>query len=157
MTISDRIWHRVFIVAAATGIIGWFGLMLLLSFWYIMPAQLPTVTQPLPILNANHQIAIGEELLVMLKIQKDIPKDAIDSDRYITCDSGNLVTLTSNPTTVPVGTYTIVSNDIILPNKVLVGDTCIMNYSILYYINPLRNEILNLKSDEFTIVEKNKN
>jgi hypothetical protein len=148
--------HKFFIVAAFIGISGWMLVLFLIAFWHLMPVTLPDVKQPLPILNANHQIAVGEKVVVQLDVVKKVETTVESSTRYISCDSGNLVTLTSNPTNLPVGTYTIISDSVTLPNKVTVGDVCTMNFRIVYRINPMRVETLVLSSEPFTVVKTSK-
>jgi len=145
--------QKFFLVAAFVGIGGWLLLLFLVAFWHLVPSTLPNVTQPLPILNENSQVAVGETLIVQLDVVKTVETEVESSTRYITCDSGNLVTLTSNPTNLPVGAYTIISDSVVLPNKVSVGDICTMNFRITYRINPMRVENLVLSSEPFTVVE----
>lgn len=145
--------HRWFVAASAIGIAGWAFILLLLGWWYLAPVALPTVTQPLPILNPGHRVAIGEPILMELSVVKPVPLDTAASSRWIACESGNLVTLTSTPTNLPVGTYTIVSDSVILPAKVSPGDVCRMNYLITYSINPVRDEQLALESEPFTVAK----
>jgi hypothetical protein len=145
--------HKFFIAAATIGIVGWLCVLMLLGFWYLAPVALPTVTQPLPILNPGHQIAIGDPIVVELDVIKTAPTDVQSSSRFLACESGNLVTLTGMPTNLPVGEYVIVSDNVILPAKVSAGEVCTMNYHIVYRINPVRTETLNLTSEPFTVTK----
>jgi hypothetical protein len=146
--------QKFFLVAAFVGIGGWMLILALVAFWHLMPVTLPNVTQPLPILNVNNAVAIGEKVVVQLDVVKTVETEVESSTRYIACDSGNLVTLTSNPTNLPVGTYTIVSDSVVLPPKVFPGEVCTMNFRIVYRINPMRVETLTLSSEPFTVMEK---
>lgn len=144
--------HRVFMAAGIVGIVGWLLVLILLGWWQLQPAALPTVTEPLPILNPGHQVAIGEPIVLQIDVVKDTETTVATSTRFLACQSGNLVTLTSQPTNLPVGDYTIVSDNVILPAKVTPGDVCTMNFRIVYRINPIRTEALALESEPFTVL-----
>lgn len=150
---SDGV-QKFFLTAAFVGITGWVLVLVLIAYWHLVPVTLPTVSHPLPLLNPSSEVAVGEQLAVRFDVVKTVETEVESSDRYITCDSGNLVTLTSNPTNLPVGTYTIISDSVILPNKVTVGDICTMNFRVVYRINPMRVESLLLSSEPFTVVAR---
>lgn len=138
-------------VAAGIGILGWVALLLLAGWWMVQPAGLPTIAQPIPVLNEGHEVAIGERLVLRLDVNKAVPRDPVDSDRWLECESGNLVTLTSTISELPVGTYTVLSDDVVIPNKVTAGDVCTAWLAVDFRINPLRTEELQLASEPFTI------
>lgn len=147
--------RRLFIAASTVGIVGWMFILALLGYWYLSPVTLPSVTEPLPILNKDRTIAVGEPIVVRLDVVKTVPLDVERATRFIACESGNLITLTPSSTsgvgTLPVGTYTVISDNVILPNKVSEGDVCTMNFMVTYHINPVRDEMLALQSEPFTI------
>jgi hypothetical protein len=142
-----------FMVALVT--MGIYGvLMALLVFWAIQPARLPVVVEPLPVLNPDREIAVGETIVLELDVTKTVELEPHTASRFLTCESGNLVTLTANRTTLPVGTYTLISDSVQLPRKITVGDVCVMNFRVAYHINPMRDEVLDLESEPFTVVER---
>jgi hypothetical protein len=141
-------------VAAAIGIVGWVALLLLAGWWMVQPAGLPSVAQPLAVLNPGHEVAVGERLVLRLDVAKTVPRDPVDSSRWLECESGNLLTLTSTISVLPVGTYTIISDSVVIPNKVSVGDVCTAWLAVDFQINPIRTEELRLASEPFTITEE---
>lgn len=120
---------------------------------YIDGYSLPSVTQPIEILNEDNEIKIGEPIKMLLKIDKPEQIPIIDADNYITCTDGNLVTLTSNPTTLPVGYREITSDRYLLPNKVLIGATCHFVFQTSYQVNPYVVETTTWTSEPFKAVE----
>lgn len=148
----SRPLYIVFAVSAALGIAGWLFLIALNVWWLIQPANLPVIKEPIPILNQNNEAAIGDTLSMVFDVEKTQALTTVSSARYLECRSGNLVTLTSAPITLPVGSYLIPSNDVIVPNKVSPGDTCLFVIEASFYINPLRNESVRFVSEPFTIL-----
>lgn len=150
---KNDLGHRLFVVGAAVGIAGWMLLLVLLGFWYWWPVALPTITQPLPVLNEDHVVDVGEPIRLRLDVVKPTDLTTVATDRFITCDSGNLIPLASNPTSLPVGEYTIDADSVVLPPKALPGEVCILRYVITYRINPVREERLSMESEPFTVGE----
>jgi hypothetical protein len=146
--------QKFFVGAAFIGIAGWVFIMALLGFWYLVPVNLPTVTEPMPILNPGNRIAIGEPIVLQLDVVKKTPTEVNAYSRFLTCTSGNLVTLTGSPTNLPVGKYTVINDSAILPAKVSPGEVCTFNIRVSYRINPVRTEVLNLESEPFTVMQK---
>lgn len=145
--------HKLFVSGALIGILGWIVLLLLYTFWMLQPTGFPNVKEPLPVLNQNKEVGVGETLIVQLDVEKTAPLAPISSTRYLSCESGNLVTLTGSPTRLPLGKYTLIVDDIKIPNKILPNDTCVFEIVVLYQINPVRQEELTLTSEVFTVTE----
>lgn len=122
---------------------------------YLDAYQLPVITEPIPILNENNEIAIGEIIEMQLNIYKPENISPIDSSVNITCEDGNLVTLTSSSAagTIPTGEFTFVSNSYELPAKVSAGDRCMFNYVNTYQPNPYKTETIVWSSEVFEVVE----
>ena len=146
---------RVFLVAAWVSILG-IGLVvvgygLVTAWWLNRPVTLPTVVTPIPILNPDQRIAVGEPIRMLLTIDK--PQDVATerTSRAIVCDSGNLVTLTESTRDVPVGSFTTVADNVDLPPKVTPGDTCRFRYTVDYRINPIRIDTVEWLSEPFTV------
>lgn len=148
-----RWMHHLFTTSAIIGICGWFFLIFLFSWWFLQPVSLPTVKEPMPVLNVNDEVAIGETLYVKLTINKPVELSPINSSRFLACTSGNLVTLTSAPIKLPVGSYDIISEDVIVPAKIAPGDECVYEIHITYQINPIRREIVQFQSEPFAVLE----
>lgn len=145
---------RVFGVSAFVGIVGWAALMALAVWWLFQPVPLPNVKEPLPVVNIGKRVYIGDNLYIRLDVSKTAPLVPVDSSRYIACTSGNLITLTASPIRLPLGTYSIITEDIIIPERILPGDTCIFELSVTYQVNPLRQETVDLMSEQFKVLEK---
>ena len=143
---------RLFAIAAVIGVGGWLLLLGLWAWWSFQPTNLPTITEPIPVLNPEHAVAIGTPIVLELAIAK--PRDIAPhtSTRFLECTSGNLVTLTATPTQLPEGNYTVVSDNVVLPAKVTPGDTCVAVFLNTYEINPIREETTRFASEPFTVL-----
>lgn len=119
---------------------------------YFDQYELPTITQPVKILNENKEVAVGETILMELEVYK--PQDLrADGSVNITCDDGNLVTIQSKVQAQPIGEYTIIDDRYQLPNKVSVGATCQFNGILDFEVNPYITETLVYSSEQFTVKE----
>ena len=149
-----RAWHY-FRVAGWVSVIGLCvlltGYAVLTAWWLNRPVTLPTVVTPIPILNPDQRIQVGEPIRMLLTIDKPQEVDTQRTSRAIVCDSGNLVTLTESTVDVPVGTFTAVADNVDLPPKVTQGDTCRFRYTVDYRINPIRIDTVVWESEPFTV------
>jgi hypothetical protein len=146
--------YGIFTVSAVLGISGWLLLLSLYIFWMVEPEPLPSIAEPIPVLNQYNEVAIGSTLFMEFDVVKLNNKTPINAARFLECESGNLVTLTSAAITLPVGSYTIVSDDIVIPAKVTPGDECKFVIEVTYQINPLRQKTNRFESESFVILEK---
>ena len=121
--------------------------------WTFWPVTLPTVDQPIPILNENNTVAVGEPIVMELRVNKPQPVNVQRADRFIRCESGNLITLTPTAVDLPTGEFVVESSSVILPAKVINNDRCTFLYRITYYVNPVRSETSEYESETFTTVE----
>ena len=144
----DKIWHIVAIITFVTTTI-FVGLML---FWTVFPYQVSDVQEPIKILNENKQIKIGEPIEMELIVNKPTDIKPIGSV-YITCDDGNLVTMNSSVTNLPVGKYTVINNRYLLPPKVMVGAKCQFNFRNVYQVNPIRDITREWNSESFEVIK----
>ena len=144
--------HRALTAAAVIGIGGWFVIMAGWLWWTFQPVSLPSVDEPIPVLNDGNEVAIGEPIVLELKVDKPADARTVSSTRFIQCQSGNLVTLTSTARDLPVGAYTIISDSVILPAKVSPGDVCVFTFRITYQVNPIRIEVVDWESERFTVL-----
>ena len=143
---------RAFGIAALVGMGGWMLLLGVWAWWMLQPANLPTITEPIEVLNPGDAVAVGDPLVLRLEVDKPRPASPVNSARLLECESGNLVTLTSTPTPLPVGTYTVISDNLTIPAKVTPGDTCVATFNITFRINPIRDEVARWSSEPFVIL-----
>jgi len=148
----SKVLYTIFAISAILGITGWIFLLSIYIFWTLEPVNLTNVKEPIPVLNENHMVAIGDTLKMELIISK--PEDIAPNDaaRYLECESGNLVTLTATAINLPVGTYTITSNDVVIPVKVTPDDVCVYVMQVTYNINPLKQVTNRFTSEKFIII-----
>lgn len=146
--------YTVFALSAILGISGWLFLIGIFIFWTLEDVKFPTIKEPIPVLNENNEVAIGDELLMTFDITKLVDIAPIGSARYLECQSGNLVTLTSSPINLPVGTYTVTARSVTIPNKLSVGDVCTFVIQATYEVNPLKKHTDRFQSEPFTIIKK---
>ena len=136
-------------------------LLLVLGIWAIVwvywlnePVTLPDVREPIPVLNQDKTIAIGEPIRLLVTVDKPMDVEAERASRSIVCESGNLVTLTPSTRDLPTGQFTIVFDDVDLPPKVEPGDVCQFRFNLDYRINPIRIDERVWFSEEFTVASR---
>lgn len=125
----------------------------MVAWWLLHPYGLPQITQPMPIENENKTIAIGEPIKMKMEISKPRDMTPSVSQRNLTCNDGNLVTLAGGTTQIPTGSYTIHSSNYTLPPKVAKGSICKFNFVNTYKLNPLRSETITYSSEDFKVKE----
>jgi len=135
-------------------ILSWAVGLALVAFWQLYPYQVSDVHVPIKILNDGKVVTVGEPIIQELVINK--PNDIAPQDvsRVILCDSGNLVLLTP-PTArnLPVGKYTVINDQYILPPKIIDGDMCVFVWRQGYPVNPIRTIEREWKSEKFKVKE----
>ena len=138
-------------------ILGWvviFGnlaLIGLVAWWLLHPYTLPQIKEPIPIENTDKIVAVGEPIRMKLQIDKPREMAPTSINRTISCNDGNLVTMTALAQDMPTGHYTIHSENFILPPKVAKGSTCRFNFVNTYKLNPLRSETETYSSEYFLV------
>jgi hypothetical protein len=150
---STKHRSRVLLGIAGVAICGWLAVFAAYLWWTFQPVTLPTVDQPIPILNDDKTIAVGEPIVMELSVNKPQPVNVRGADRFIVCESGNLITLTPTAVDLPTGDFVVTSSSVILPAKIIDGDTCTFLYRISYYINPIRSETSDYESEPFTTIQ----
>jgi hypothetical protein len=145
---------RLFTAAALIGVTGWVILLGLFGWWMVQPVTMPSIAEPINVLNPGNRVAIGDPLVMRLVVNKPNPAEAVNSTRRLECPtSGNLVTLTAGSAVpLPVGAYTLVSDNVVMPAKVTPGDVCEAVWVVVYHINPIRDEVLEWRSEPFTVL-----
>lgn len=146
---------RIVYITASVSIGGWLTIFALLLWWHLLqPVNVPTIDQPIPVLNENREIAVGESIVLQLDVVKTDGSHPTVTNRFIVCESGNLITLTPSTRDLPVGEYRIISDSVDLPAKVTVGDTCTFLYRVDFRINPVRTVDVEYESEPFTVVQR---
>lgn len=143
--------HRVATWAALVGIAGWLVIIGVWTWWQVQPVDLTRIIQPIPILNIDREIPIGDPIVMQLDVDKPKGLRTVQTDRFLACTSGNLVTLTQSARDLPPGRYTLISDSTLLPAKVTPGDSCQFLFRITYRINPARTETEEFRSEWFTV------
>ena len=144
--------HRAVLWLAFIGIGGWVVLMLGWLWWTLAPATVTFVKQPIEILNDGNEIAIGEPIVMRLAVDKPAGARVVKADRFLECQSGNLVTLTATVRDLPAGAYTLINDQTVLPAKVAPGDVCLFLFRNTYAVNPIRTETVEWRSEWFTVL-----
>jgi len=115
---------------------------------------LPTVVEPIEILNADNVVRINEPIVMELHISKPELITTKEARVDITCEGGNLITLASSGGTLPEGEYKITSDRYVMPPKANPGDVCQFNFRQIYIPNPyVETEQVTFSSEQFTIGE----
>lgn len=125
----------------------------LLIYWMLQPYNLPYVEQPIPVLNEDKVVKVGDPIILRLDIIKTHDLESIGSEPRIECKSGNLVTLVGNPVQLPVGDYELISDRFILPPKVLNNDLCKFVFRTTFSVNPIKSKTTEWFSEIFTVKE----
>lgn len=142
----EKILVKFILISAV--FITWLGV-----FWAIYPYQTADVEQPIKIMNPNKEIAIGDKIIMQLKIDK--PSDIKPGGRrFITCNDGNLVTLATLVTRLPSGTYTYINDAYTLLPKIAAGSRCTFHFVNEYRVNPIRVIEKEWVSEQFLVLPK---
>lgn len=132
-------------------IVGNLLLIGMVAWWLLHPYTLPAIKEPIPIMNENKIVAVGEPIKMKLQINKPREMAPTSINRTISCNDGNLVTMTALAQDMPTGSYTTHSENFILPPKVAKGSTCKFNFQNTYKLNPLRSETVIWSSEDFRV------
>ena len=147
---------RVLLTGAWFGIIGSLCIMAVLIFWTVVPVTIPEIEEPLPILNPDNEIAVGEPIVLELNVFKEHQFLSADSNRYLRCSDGNLKLLVSDgrSTQLPVGEYTLINDNVSLPSGLTIGAVCEHVFDVTFDVNPIRSVQTAYVSEPFTVVER---
>lgn len=121
-------------------------------FWLSWPYAVPSVSEPIEILNEDNEIAIGEPIRMRIEVDKPVDLNPVDTSVFITCTGGNLVTMDGNTRNLPVGEYVVNNESYILPNKILPGSECQFNFRNNYQVNPIKVIQQEWASETFTVL-----
>ena len=126
-----------------TAILLWVGWLL------FSPAPLPIIyNEPFPL--DKTEVKRGEEISYYIELNKTADYDAV-LNRNIICDDGNLVTMAPGSSQVPTGEQKVWVT-VTVPMKTSLG-ACHLELTNVYKINPLRNETLNLRTQDFIVTD----
>lgn len=139
-----------FIVAAIVGIVGWVLVLSLLSWWLWGPVELPSIKEPMQVLNVS-PITEGDVVQLEISVSKPTSLAVEDTNRFIECENGQLITFTSSPQDLPPGEYVLQAESPPIPERLTESTTCSFVYNVEYRINPLRTESLQVRSEEFVL------
>lgn len=122
--------------------------LLIAAFLLFFPTSLPIVyNEPFPVYPT--EVKKGETLTYTMVVNKR-KQYQVDIHKNIVCEDGNLVTLASTKTNIPLGKQTI-HPEVIIPSKASYS-TCYIEIISTYHVNPLRNEVQTMRTQTFKIV-----
>lgn len=145
---NSKFWHAITLITFISASL----IIVVCLFWLIYPYKVSEVKVPIKILNDNKQIRIGETIEMEIQVNKPSELKP-DGSVYITCNDGNLVTMNSMTTNLPVGEYTVVNRLYKLPPKVAVGSKCQFNFRNVYQVNPIRDITRKWASEDFEVIK----
>lgn len=124
----------------------------LVYFFYLIlyPFKTVDLVQPIKVLNENHEVQRGGDLILEIDYVK-YGNYTVDSSKNIICDDGNLVTMANNTTNLPAGQQKFVVA-FTIPQKISLAN-CYLQYTNVYKVNPLRNITKVWATETFRVVE----
>lgn len=147
MAHESRFWHFITLLTFISASV----IIVVCLFWVFYPYQVSEVKVPIEIENENNQIRVGERIEMRLQISKPNnikPEGTV----FISCDDGNLVTMASLTSNLPVGEYSLINDKYVLPPKVAVGSKCVFNFRNSYQVNPIRDIVKEWYSESFEVI-----
>lgn len=124
------------------------AILVVAAFLLFAPAQLPIVyNEPFPVYP--QVVKKGEVLTYTMDVNKR-KRYTVDIHKNIVCEDGNLVTLASTKTNVPLGRQ-VIKPEVIIPQKASFS-TCYIEINSVYEVNPLRIETQSMRTQSFRIV-----
>lgn len=118
------------------------------GFLLFFPAQLPIIyNEPFPVYPT--EVKKGETITYTMEVNKR-KQYTVDVHKNIVCEDGNLVTLATNQTNIPLGKQTI-RPEVIIPAKASFA-TCYIEIVSVYEVNPLRSESQTMRTQTFKII-----
>jgi hypothetical protein len=152
MTMVKRVANHRWVILRWVAFLPATILLVLAAYWSLYPYQVSDVEVPIEIVNTNKTIALGDKIVMRLRVSK--PNDYKPNGTvYITCDDGSLVTLSTLVNNLPVGNYEFINDSYILPPKVAKGATCRFNFRNSYRVNPIRTITKQWYSEDFIVMK----
>lgn len=129
------------------------GFMLLIIFWLLYPYKTAEIEVPVEVLNTNHQIAQGEQIVLKVHVTKYSNVTPTRSE-FITCDDGSLTFINPGKSTnLSPGSYTVINDYNTLPFKLAPGSICKYHFHYGYKVNPIREIVNEWVSDTFLVLK----
>lgn len=114
-------------------------------FW---PTQLPIIyNEPFPV--TPNVVKKGGTISYTMEVNKR-KAYGVNVSKNIICNDGNLVTLASVVTNIPLG-RSKVTPEVVIPQKTSLG-TCHIVTTSEYRINPLRTETQHMSTQDFIVI-----
>jgi hypothetical protein len=126
------------------------GLMLLIFYWLLIPCDVITTVQPVPVLNEDKTVSVGDRLLLRIDYDKKRPFPGRVAQNII-CSSGNMAPIEEFTINLPVGKKNFVFDGVVVPSSMIAGDKCFLQQSVSYKVNPVREITYTFLSEKFTI------
>lgn len=140
MLINYITFSLMIINIVAIAIVGWL---------LFHPVQLPIVyNQPFP--TDKQEVKVGEEISYLIEINKTENRQ-VTINRNIICDDGSLVSMVPITSDIPLGKQNVWFS-FIVPLKTSFGK-CYLEMKNIYRINPVREEKLTFRTQEFTVIK----
>lgn len=118
------------------------------AYMLFYPAQLPIIyNEPFPV--TPNIVKKGETVSYVMEVNKR-KAYSVNVSKNIICNDGNLVTLASVITNIPLG-KSRVTPEVVVPQKTSLG-TCHITISSEYRINPLRTETQHMSTQDFIVI-----
>lgn len=114
------------------------GITLYIGYLFLEPFTPPTqLAHPWPVLNENKEVCRGETLDYRVHFIKHSDV-RVTTGKHIECADGNLVTITSPPSSshLPLGEHNLNGSQVI-PDKISDG-ACVLVNVVTYHVNPLK-------------------
>jgi hypothetical protein len=128
-----------------------FGLMVYVFYLISYPIKtIDVLNQPMPV-TPNEIVRGSSDFTVEIHYIKYIDAD-IHTARHIECKDGNLVTMTPDERSFPVGEHIITTNHTKIPDKTSL-DECKLVYTVTYQFNPLRSVTQVFETEYFQVIE----
>ena len=139
------IFHHFFLVGLTFCYIG----LAILGYWWIYPYQsIQFKKNPLPLVN--HNLKVGDKI----PIEFDFCKlDDTNAHILISIEDHVFYELAPVNTATQKGCYDRISNMIIVPDALHVGDHARVHFHFQYQVNPIRMIEYDFYTEEFTIIK----
>lgn len=122
--------------------------LIIAAYLLFFPARLPIVyNEPFPVYPT--ELHKGEVLTYTMDIDKR-KAYSVRVNKNIVCNDGNLVTLASMITNIPLG-RNVITPEVIIPQKTSYG-ICHIEISSEYKVNPLRLETQHMRTQDFNVI-----
>ena len=132
-------------------VIIWFIITLYVLIMVFFPFNIVQVEDPIKILNENHNVRRGENLILQITYNKkfDIPTKNV---RTLQCKDGSIVTLTPSESNLPKGEHTVIGSNFPVPDRTPLTQ-CKLILTVTYTVSPIRNITISHGTEYFNVIE----